>query len=146
MAPGITLFEGLEENQYHKSKVHVKANRKSIIVIRAFLRKHSLCRGLRSRGFLSRMTVWAFLFCCTDLVWQRFWIREWQPPTARWSAKSASGKFRVLEENTRFAKREGGAICSTKSSFWWKRWKKKPGQNSLPNIIPQNSWALNGSH
>ena len=72
MAPGITLFEGLEGNQYHKSKVHVKANRKSIIVIRAFLRKHSLCRGLRSRGFLSRMTVWTFLFFCTDLVWQRF--------------------------------------------------------------------------
>ena len=125
--------------------MHVKANRKSIIVTRAFLRKHSLCRGLRSRGFLSRMTVWAFLFCCTDLVWQRFWIREWQPPTARWSAKSASGKFRFLEENTRFAKREGGAICRTKSSFWWKRWKKKPGQNSLPNIIPQNNLAPNGS-
>ena len=29
MAPGITLFEGLEENQYHKSKVHVKTSRKS---------------------------------------------------------------------------------------------------------------------
>ena len=29
MAPGITLFESLEGNQYHKSKVHVKTSRKS---------------------------------------------------------------------------------------------------------------------
>ena len=29
MAPGITLFEGLEGNQYHKSKARIKTSRKS---------------------------------------------------------------------------------------------------------------------
>ena len=85
MAPGITLFEGLEGNQYHKSKVHVKTSRKSTssVLLKTFLNflafpsfkigPGSTTKGckLRDLGFPWRVTM---------LVFEIPWVYLQQPP------------------------------------------------------------------
>ena len=90
MAPRITLFEGLEGNQYHKSKVHVKTSRKSTrikhmpssVLLKTFLNFRvfpSLKIGPVSRTKGCELRALSFQLQGAMLVLESPWFRSQQP-------------------------------------------------------------------